>query len=48
MNIREKIARAICESLGDHPDSRWQDYLSSADAALNAIWRSMIDAAREE
>jgi len=46
MNIREKVARAICQACHENPDHkgdatgndyRWQDYLEAADAAIAAI-----------
>jgi hypothetical protein len=41
MTMREKIARAICLSCGDNPDSilsiNWTNYLSHADAVLTAM-----------
>ncbi len=46
MVIREKVARAMCQSCYENPDHkgdatgndyRWQDYLESADAAIDAV-----------
>ncbi len=46
MNVREKVARAICAGCHENPEhvgdaqgnkKRWQDYLSCADAAIGAL-----------
>jgi hypothetical protein len=46
MDVREKVARAICATCHENPDhvgdaqgneKRWQDYLGCADAAIGAL-----------